>query len=100
MLWGRCPIPQPSFILLSVVSPPLPSQPYSSGKQSWIYSALLKVGRETNARCSHTHQDQIQIFYDYLPSSLSTSPDSSDSKPKILRDTTQIDITKPLQLSY
>ncbi|KIX05918.1 uncharacterized protein Z518_03892 [Rhinocladiella mackenziei CBS 650.93] len=45
----------------------------------------------------HTHQDEIQIFYDYLPASLSTG-DGTD-KP-LLRDTTQVDFTKPLQMAY
>lgn len=38
----------------------------------------------------HTHEDQIQIFYDYAASSLKGS----------LRNTTDVDYTKPLQVGY
>lgn len=40
----------------------------------------------------HTHQDQLQIFYDYLPGSL----DPVTGK----RDTTKIDFSRPLALSH
>ncbi len=50
---------------------------------------------------SHTHQDQLQIFYDYLPSSLIPVYDANDpDKHQTHRDTTKIDFTKPLQISY
>lgn len=49
----------------------------------------------------HTHQDQLQIFYDYLPSSLQTSNTNSNKAPlSTLRDTTQVDFSKPLQIAY
>ena len=39
----------------------------------------------------HTHQDQLQLFYDYAPASLSSSPDGSR-----IRNTTAVDHARPL----
>ncbi|KAH0843692.1 hypothetical protein AYO21_05478 [Fonsecaea monophora] len=64
-----------------------------------FYSIVRRFSPATIAAVffGHTHQDQVQIFYDYLPSSLVT-PSNSDSK--TLRDTTQVDFTKPLQIGH
>ena len=40
----------------------------------------------------HTHEDQLQIFYDYLPASL----DQKTGK----RNTTNVDYTKPVQMGF
>ncbi|KIW96077.1 uncharacterized protein Z519_03143 [Cladophialophora bantiana CBS 173.52] len=65
-----------------------------------FYSIVRRFSPATVAAIffGHTHQDQVQIFYDYLPSSFVTNSDPKD--PKALRDTTQIDITKPLQIGH
>ncbi|MDI1492515.1 MAG: hypothetical protein OHK93_003729 [Ramalina farinacea] len=39
----------------------------------------------------HTHEDQLQIFYDYLPSSLSNGT---------VRDTLAVDYSKPLTMAF
>ncbi|EXJ64067.1 hypothetical protein A1O7_00403 [Cladophialophora yegresii CBS 114405] len=68
-----------------------------------FYSIVRRFSPATIAAIffGHTHQDQLQIFYDYLPSSqVSVSDPSNPDVPRTLRDTTQIDIAKPLQVSY
>ncbi|OAP58414.1 hypothetical protein AYL99_07504 [Fonsecaea erecta] len=65
-----------------------------------FYSIVRRFSPATIAAIffGHTHQDQVQIFYDYLPSSQVTV--TTRSGPQTLRDTTQIDLTKPLQISH
>ncbi|KAK6382352.1 hypothetical protein LTS17_004239 [Exophiala oligosperma] len=65
-----------------------------------FYSIVRRFSPATIAAVffGHTHQDQFQIFYDYLPSSLQSTEDAS--RPAALRDTTQVDFSKPLQVSY
>ncbi|KAJ9608347.1 hypothetical protein H2200_007335 [Cladophialophora chaetospira] len=69
-----------------------------------FYSIVRRFSPATIAAIffGHTHQDQLQIFYDYLPSSLIPifDPSNPNIRGKLLRDTTQIDIAKPLQISY
>ncbi|KIX93449.1 uncharacterized protein Z520_10868 [Fonsecaea multimorphosa CBS 102226] len=67
-----------------------------------FYSIVRRFSPATIAAVffGHTHQDQVQIFYDYLPSSLSTISDPKGGPKKTLRDTTQIDMTKPLQIGH
>lgn len=86
----------------------------SAGQRAWIIGHVLSGYDGTNAlpnpsalfysivrRFSpatiagvffgHTHEDQIQIFYDYLPSSMSSG---------ILRNTTAVDYSKPLTVGW
>jgi sphingomyelin phosphodiesterase len=43
----------------------------------------------------------MQIFYDYLSQSLVAAPGGADQvEARVLRDTTQVDFSKPLQVSY
>ena len=50
----------------------------------------------------HTHRDQLQIFYDYGTSSLSSSNSSTACKnyTSMLRNTTAVDYSKPLAMGY
>ena len=50
----------------------------------------------------HTHQDQIQIFYDYTASSLisSNSTNSTRGSVSTLRNTTAVDYNKPLAMGF
>ncbi|OQV00972.1 hypothetical protein CLAIMM_06400 [Cladophialophora immunda] len=63
-----------------------------------FYSIVRRFSPATIAAVffGHTHQDQFQIFYDYLPSSLQSSGDSD--RRATLRDTTRVDFNKPLQI--
>lgn len=59
-----------------------------------FYSIVRRFSPRTIAAVffGHTHQDQLQIFYDYLPNSL----DPITGK----RDTTKVDFSRPLALGY
>ena len=46
--------------------------------------------RSSNSISGHTHEDQLQIFYDYLPTSLNGT----------LRNTNAIDISAPLTMGF
>ncbi|KAK5451412.1 hypothetical protein LTS15_008176 [Exophiala xenobiotica] len=76
---GSAPLPNPTALFYSIVR-----------RFSPATIAAIFFG--------HTHQDQLQLFYDYLPSSLQPTEDSR--KPSTLRDTTQVDFNNPLQVSY
>lgn len=58
-----------------------------------FYSIVARFSPSTIAGVffGHTHQDQVTIFYDYLPNSTIETADGS-----ILRNTTLIDFSKPL----
>ncbi|KAI1623540.1 sphingomyelin phosphodiesterase [Exophiala viscosa] len=76
---GSAPLPNPTALFYSIVR-----------RFSPATIAAIFFG--------HTHQDQLQIFYDFLPSSLQTGSDTG--KPSTLRDTTLVDFDSPLQVSY
>ncbi|KAK4937114.1 hypothetical protein LTR10_022166 [Elasticomyces elasticus] len=76
---GSAPLPNPTALFYSIVR-----------RFSPATIAAIFFG--------HTHQDQLQIFYDFLPSSLQSGSDTS--KPSTLRDTTLINYDTPLQVSY
>src|SRR4051812_6175369 len=103
MVSPQCRIQRRYSIRLCEGFRPLLLRQYSSGKSRSAY-LYFTPGPEANGfpLTRHTHQDQLQIFYDYLPSSVIPTHDSSnpDVQDKFLRDTTQIDITRPLQISY
>ncbi|KIV80215.1 hypothetical protein PV11_07731 [Exophiala sideris] len=65
-----------------------------------FYSIVRRFSPATIAAIffGHTHQDQLQIFYDFLPSSLQSGSDTSKSS--TVRDTTLVNFEKPLQISY
>ncbi|RVX69897.1 hypothetical protein B0A52_05732 [Exophiala mesophila] len=59
-----------------------------------FYSIVRRFSPYTIAAVffGHTHKDQLQLFYDYLPDSI--NPVTGH------RDTTKIDYSKPLQVGY
>lgn len=63
-----------------------------------FYSLVVRYSPTTIAGIffGHTHEDQLQIFYDYLPNSTYTDPKSG----KTLRNTTMVDYTKPLMTAF
>jgi hypothetical protein len=62
-----------------------------------FYSIVARFSPSTIAGIffGHTHEDQLMIYYDYLPNS--TIPNNSSS---VIRDTTQVDYTSPLNVGY
>jgi sphingomyelin phosphodiesterase len=61
-----------------------------------FYSIVRRFSPSTIAGVffGHTHEDQLQIFYDYLPSSVIKKNGTT------LRNTTAVDYSKPLQMGY
>jgi sphingomyelin phosphodiesterase len=61
-----------------------------------LYSIVRRFSPTTIAGVffGHTHEDQLQIFYDYLPNSTITK------NGKTYRNTTAVDYTKPLTMGY
>ena len=61
-----------------------------------FYSIVRRFSPRTIAGIffGHTHKDQFQIFYDFLPNSASVK------NGKTYRDTTMIDYTKPLMTAF
>jgi len=61
-----------------------------------FYSIIARFSPTTIAGVffGHTHEDQLMIYYDYLPNSTIASSSS------ILRNTTLVDYSKPLQVGY
>ena len=61
-----------------------------------LYSIVARFSPTTIAGLffGHTHEDQLQIFYDYAPSSLSTKNGST------LRNTTDVDYNSPLTMGF
>lgn len=61
-----------------------------------FYSIVRRFSPTTIAGVffGHTHEDQLQIFYDYLPNSIITKGG------KTLRNTTAVDYSKPLQMGF
>lgn len=59
-----------------------------------FYSIVRRFSPYTIAAIffGHTHKDQLQLFYDYLPDSINPLTGH--------RDTTKIDFSKPLQVGY
>ena len=57
-----------------------------------FYSIVRRFSPATIAGIffGHTHEDQLQIFYDYLPASLNGN----------IRDTTMVDYSKPLAMGF
>lgn len=62
-----------------------------------FYSIVRRFSPSTIAGIffGHTHEDQLMIYYDYLPNSTIDSNTSS-----IIRNTTLVDYTKPLAVGY
>ncbi|MCJ1224797.1 hypothetical protein MMC12_001442 [Toensbergia leucococca] len=63
-----------------------------------FYSIVRRYSPATIAGIffGHTHEDQIEIFYDYLPNSLGNGTNSTSS----LRNTTLVDYSKPLTMGF
>lgn len=61
-----------------------------------FYSIVVRFAPTTIAGIffGHTHEDQLQIFYDYLPNSTYTANGVT------LRNTTMVDYSKPLMVAY
>jgi len=61
-----------------------------------FYSIVRRFSPATIAGVffGHTHEDQLQIFYDYLPNSTYTK------NGKTYRNTTMVDYSKPLQVGF
>ena len=61
-----------------------------------FYSIVVRYSPSTIAGIffGHTHEDQLQIFYDYLPGS------TYAQNGKTLRNTTMVDYTKPLMTAF
>jgi sphingomyelin phosphodiesterase len=61
-----------------------------------FYSIVVRFSPTTIAGVffGHTHEDQIQLFYDFLPNSTYTK------NGKTYRNTTMVDYTKPLAVGY
>jgi sphingomyelin phosphodiesterase len=61
-----------------------------------FYSIIRRFSPATVAGVffGHTHEDQLQIFYDYLPNSTTTK------KGTTYRNTTMVDYSKPLTMGY
>lgn len=61
-----------------------------------FYSIVVRYSPTTIAGIffGHTHEDQLEIFYDYLPNSTYTV------NGKTYRNTTMVDYTKPLMIAY
>jgi sphingomyelin phosphodiesterase len=61
-----------------------------------LYSIVRRFSPATIAGVffGHTHEDQLQIFYDYLPNSTTTKNGVT------YRNTTMVDYRKPLQVGY
>lgn len=62
-----------------------------------FYSIVRRFSPSTIAGIffGHTHQDQLMIYYDYLPNSTIATNSSS-----VLRNTTLVDYSKPLSVGY
>jgi sphingomyelin phosphodiesterase len=62
-----------------------------------FYSIVRRFSPTTIAGIffGHSHKDQLQIFYDYLPNSTLSSSDDT-----VLRNTSLVDYTKPLSVSF
>jgi sphingomyelin phosphodiesterase len=62
-----------------------------------FYSIVVRFSPSTIAGIffGHTHEDQLQIFYDYLPNSTYTASDG-----KTVRNTTMVDYSAPLMVAY
>ncbi|KAF2236806.1 hypothetical protein EV356DRAFT_481645 [Viridothelium virens] len=62
-----------------------------------FYSIVRRFSPATIAGIffGHTHEDQLQIFYDYLPDSTVAGKNSTS-----LRNTTLVDYSKPLQMGF
>jgi sphingomyelin phosphodiesterase len=62
-----------------------------------FYSIIRRFSPTTIAGVffGHTHEDQLQIFYDYLPNSTTITHNG-----KTLRNTTAVDYSKPVQMGY
>ncbi|EHY57878.1 Sphingomyelin phosphodiesterase 2 [Exophiala dermatitidis] len=78
---GNAPIPTPTALFYSIVR-----------RFSPATIAVIFLG--------HTHQDQLEIFYDYLPESLKRPSSDMRTHGHHLRDTMEVDFTKPLQVAY
>ena len=63
-----------------------------------FYSIVRRFSPTTIAGIffGHTHEQQYQIFYDYLPNSTYTDPHTN----RTLRNTTMVDYSKPLQVAW
>lgn len=72
---GSNPLPNPSSLFYSIV------RRFSPATIAGIFFG-------------HTHEDQIQIFYDYLPNSTYTM------NGKTYRNTSLVDYSKPLQMAF
>ena len=61
-----------------------------------FYSIVVRYSPSTLAGIffGHTHEDQLEIFYDYLPNS------TYMKNGKTLRNTTMVDYTKPLMMAF
>ena len=61
-----------------------------------FYSIVVRYSPSTIAGIffGHTHEDQLEIFYDYLPNS------TYKHNGKIYRNTTMVDYAKPLMVAY
>lgn len=58
-----------------------------------FYSIIARFSPSTIAAVffGHTHEDQLQIFYDYLPNSIGANG---------LRNTTMVDYSQPVQMGF
>ncbi|PQE22173.1 Ser Thr phosphatase family protein [Rutstroemia sp. NJR-2017a WRK4] len=61
-----------------------------------FYSIVARFSPSTIAGIffGHTHEDQLMIYYDYLPNSTISNNSS------VIRNTTLVDYNKPLQVAY
>lgn len=101
---GTNALPNPSALFYSIV------RRFSPATIAGVFFVSRRALRATSLSTTdslnvkgHTHEDQIQIFYDYAASSLAisnTSSSSCNTTTSMLRNTTAVDYNKPLAMGF